>query len=207
MSVLRFTLLADGSSDRVLVPILRWMLGQHHGAHDWIGQTANLQALPRPPRGLPDRIAAAAEFFPADVLFVHRDAERESPDRRREEVGQAVEALPAAGRPRSVPVVPVRMTEAWLLISEAAIRRAAGNPNGRVRLALPARNRLESLPDPKAILETLLVNASELHGRRRKKFQFSTHRSRVPDFVDDWEVLLELPSARRVYDEIGDLSF
>jgi hypothetical protein len=207
MSMLRFTLLADGSSDRVLVPILLWMLVQHHGCYAWIGQTANLQALPRPPQGLPDRIGAATEYFPADVLFVHRDAERESPDRRREEVDQALRFLSPSERPRSVPVVPVRMTEAWLLISETAIRHAAGNPNGRVPLTLPPRNRLESLPDPKAILETQLVTASELQGRRKKKFQFATHRARVAELIDDWSYLLELPSARRLFDEIGKLSF
>jgi len=207
MSVLRFTLLADGSSDRVLVPILRWMLGEHHDRYDWIGQTANLQALPRPPKGLAQRIGAAVEFFPADVLFVHRDAERESPDRRIEEVGQALGSLSVPGLMRLVPVVPVRMTEAWLLISETAIRRAAGNPNGRVPLALPQGKRLESLPDPKATLEDQLVLASELHGRRKKKFHFSAHRARVPDFVDDWRALLELPSARRVFEDIGNLNF
>lgn len=206
MKVLQFTLLADGSSDRVLIPILRWMLGRHHGSHEWIGQTANLQALPRPPHGLAERISATIKFFPADLLFVHRDAENESPEQRHDEVAEALRAVSAAALPSSVPVVPVRMTEAWLLISEEAIRRAAGNPNGRIRLGLPPRNRLESLPDPKAILETQLVTASELQGRRRKKFRFPAHRARVPDFVDDWEVLLELPSARRVFDEIGNLN-
>lgn len=207
MSMLRFTLLAEGSSDRALVPILRWMLGQHHGSYEWMGQTANRQELPRPPQGLADRILAAADFFPADVLFVHRDADRESPDCRREEVDHAVRSLSPSGRPRTVPVVPVRMTEAWLLISETAIRHAAGNPHGRVPLTLPPRHRLESLPDPKTVLENQLVTASELQGRRKKKFHFSTHRARVPDYIDDWADLLELPSARRLYDEIGNLRF
>lgn len=207
MSVLRFTLLADGSSDRVLVPILRWMLAQNHNSYEWIGQTANLQALPRPPRGLPDRIAAASEFFPSDILFVHRDAEKESPEVRYAEVCRAVEQQSERTRPRLVPVVPVRMTEAWLLISEAAIRGAAGNPNGKTPISLPPLQRLEALADPKATLEIQLVAASELHGRRRKKFQFPPHRARVPDFIDDWTQLLQLTSAKRVFDEIAGLEF
>jgi hypothetical protein len=37
-------------------------------------------------------------------------------------------------------VVPVRMMEAWLLIDEMAIRRVAGNPNGRIPIELPVLN-------------------------------------------------------------------
>jgi hypothetical protein len=99
------------------------------------------------------------------------------------------------------------MTEAWLLISEAAIRGAAGNPNGKTPISLPPLQRLEVLADPKATLEIQLVAASELHGRRRKKFQFPPHRARVPDFIDDWTQLLQLTSAKRVFDEIAGLEF
>jgi hypothetical protein len=38
---------------------------------------------------------------------------------------------------RHIPVVPVRMTEAWLLADEFAIRSAPGNPNGTQSLDLP----------------------------------------------------------------------
>lgn len=55
----------------------------------------------------------------------------------------------AAGA-RVVPVIPGRMTEAWLRLDEAAIRRVAGNPNGRTKLGLPKLHEVESVADPKA---------------------------------------------------------
>jgi len=55
-----------------------------------------------------------------------------------------------------VPAVPVRMTEAWLLFDEAAIRRAAGCPNGSMPLELPSLKTSEDIPDPKTILHEAL---------------------------------------------------
>jgi hypothetical protein len=207
MNTLRFTLLAEGTSDRVLIPILTWMLMREHPGYDWIGQTADLQALPRPPRGLPDKIAIASELFPADVIFIHRDADREAPERRRSEIEAAIHARPQSSVNQWAPVVPVRMTEAWLLVSEPALRAAAGNPNGRVPLCFPSLRDIEAIADPKYLLHKLLIEASETSGRRRKKFSFPVHRARVPDFIDEWEILLRLPSAKALCDDIAALGF
>lgn len=49
---------------------------------------------------------------------------------------EIVNALPAETT-RHIPVIPVRMTEAWLLGHELSIRSAAGNPNGSENLELP----------------------------------------------------------------------
>lgn len=207
MKILRFTLVAEGSSDRVLIPILRWMLLRHHPGFEWMGDIANLQDLPNPPRTLPQKIATASDLFPADVIFVHRDADRESPATRKQEISDAVQSLSAQPARHCVPVVPVRMTEAWLLVSERALRGASGNPNGRIPLQFPSWRDLEKIPDPKSILQTLLIEASGLTGRKRKKFNFSLQRARIPDFLDDWETLLSLSSAKTLYDEIATLSF
>jgi hypothetical protein len=99
------------------------------------------------------------------------------------------------------------MTEAWLLVSEIALRSAAGNPQGRERLNLPSLGKLESVPDAKELLENLLTEASGLSGRKRKKFSFPAARARIPDFLGDWETLLRLPSASQLDDEIAALSF
>ena len=82
MKTRRFTLVAEGTSDRVLIPILRWMLLRHHFGFEWMGQSADLHELPKPPRTLPQKIATASELFPADVIFIHRDSDRESPIQR-----------------------------------------------------------------------------------------------------------------------------
>ncbi len=153
------------------------------------------------------KIAAAAELFPADVIFVHRDADREEPEKRREGIANAIETIEEHRPTRWIPVIPVRMTEAWLLVSEGALRAASGNPNGRAPLQLPPLRDLEGVANPKEVLKTLLLEASELSGRRRKKFNFPACRSQVPDSLEDWEVLLQVPSAKALYDHIGGLDF
>ena len=109
------------------------------------------------------------DLYPCDLLFVHRDAEGVPHRSRVEEIEIAMQEVRAvhegAGLPPHVVVVPVRMTEAWLLFDEAAIRRAAGNPNGRVSLQLPPGDP-EEIADPKQLLHDLLRTASELGGRR-----------------------------------------
>lgn len=207
MNTLRFTLVAEGTSDRVLIPILRWMLLRHHSEFEWVGQTANLHELPRPPRSLPQKIAAASELFPADILFIHRDSDREPPHTRRNEIADAISSLGLRPARHWIPVIPVRMTEAWLLVSEAALRSASGNPNGRTPISLPSWRDLETIPDPKAVLQNLLIDASGLSGRRRKKFNFPAQRARIPDFFESWEDLLRLSSAKQLYEEIATLSF
>ena len=168
MKTFRFTLLAEGTSDRVLLPIIRWMLIRHHQNFEWIGTIANLQDLPTPPRTLSQKITTTCDLFPADVLFIHRDSDRESSDKRREEIAEAFGHLEGETQANWVPVIPVRMTEAWLLVSEHALRSAAGNPEGRHGLSVPPLARLEAIPDPKQILKGLLLDASGLTGRRRK---------------------------------------
>jgi len=207
MKTLRFTLVAEGTSDRVLIPILRWMLLRHHSSFEWIGQLAELHELPKPPSTLPQKIATATHLFPADVIFIHRDADRESPLDRRQEIASAMRSLPEPPARHWVPVIPVRMTEAWLLVSETALRGASGNPNGRNPLQLPSMRDLEKIPDPKEVLRELLIEASGLSGRRRKQINFPALRARVPDFLENWESLLRLPSAQQLHGEIADLSF
>lgn len=101
-----------------------------------------------------------------------------------------------------VRVVPVRMTEAWLLIDEKAIRKAAGNPNGHIHLDIPKLSRLENLPNPKETLRDLLLEASEHESpRRRQRFQRDIgHCVRlVADYTEDFSSLRQL-AAYRVFE-------
>ncbi|MCG3135501.1 MAG: hypothetical protein HMLKMBBP_03160 [Planctomycetes bacterium] len=161
-----WALLADGRSDRALVPIIELAMREHLRAfttrltefrvHDTRVDVAR-------------SVRDAAVGMVADLMFVHRDAERQSLDVRRAEIG----------RPRGgcVRVVPVRMTEAWLLVDEPAIRSAAENPRGTHDLGIPPLRRLESLPDPKRELRNALICAYGDHGvRRREQFE-----RRLPD--------------------------
>jgi hypothetical protein len=186
--MLVYTLLADGSSDQVLMPILDWLLARH-GVSRLQGRWADLRGLRTSPSGLPARISAAHRLYPCDLLFIHRDAEGAPFETRRLEILNAISEIPAPGLP-ILCIVPVRMQEAWLLIDELAIRRAAGNPNGRQHLRMPRPNRLESLPDPKEILHEILREASGLSPRR--KFPPETNSRRIPEFIEDFSPLLRL---------------
>jgi len=134
MSDLRFTLTTDGSFDRVLLRHVSWILRRLLRNDVALQpQWADPGALPKKPKNLAEKIRLAAELYPSDLLLVHRDAEGQNPLRRCDEINEAVR-LAEISIP-FVPVVPVRMTEAWLLFDALAIRFAAGNPNGRVLLS------------------------------------------------------------------------
>jgi hypothetical protein len=197
MTELTFTLLADGPSDAALIPILRWTLRQCIPLTTLQGDLADLRRLPNPPHALPDRIQEALRLYPCDVLFVHRDAEDQDPELRYREIKEAIEKVEAAiAKPRYVCVVPVRMQEAWLLIDQSAIRRAAGNPNGTADLVLPPIGQLESIADPKEGLYDLLNAASELRGRRLNKFKPFRLVRLIAENISDFSPLRQLPAFR-----------
>ena len=124
-----YTLVTDGTADRVLIPILTWSLQQQE-VTPVVAQWADFSRIPRQ-RNTEERLKTAIELYPCQVLFVHRDAEAQPPALRREEIATALHGVSIG----HIPVVPVRMTEAWLLADESAIRSAAGNPNGEPQFA------------------------------------------------------------------------
>lgn len=197
-SPFRYTLLGDGASDRSLLPILDWALGAIAGfaARSTVSQVADLRGLSPAARSLEDRVRQATRSFPCELLFIHRDSEGQSVEWRIREIRAAAEA---ASITTYVPVVPVQMTEAWLLIDEDAIRRAAGNPHGQARLTLPPLARLEEVADPKSRLHEHLCAASEKTGRRLDQFQrrISDRVQRVAGLIDDFSPLLSLPAFAR----------
>lgn len=119
-----------------------------------------------------------------DVLFIHRDADSAVADSRYREITEAVQRSGYDGP--WVGIVPVRMTEAWLLLDEAAIRNAAGNPNGRMRLGLPSPVEAERMADPKSALRSAIIAGAEVQGRRRRALT-----KRLPNMRD--QLLETLP--------------
>lgn len=206
MKELSYTLLTDGSSDIVLLPILTWLLETHLVDCAIQAQWANVPKLPKsklPKKlSLSDRIKLSVELRPCELLFVHRDAEREPHQNRVDEIRKAKQE---AGKSVPVPVVcvvPVRMTEAWLLFDEAALRRAAGNPNGKKPLQLPNIKKLEDVPDPKERLYELLREASALGRHRREKLPVEERVHRVAELINDFAPLRALPAFQALEAEL-----
>jgi hypothetical protein len=206
MKEITFTLLADGSSDAALIPIIKWSLRQLLKSVAIQAEMADLRRLPNPPHALQERIRTAIDLYPCDVLFVHRDAENQDPELRYQEIKTAMSCLygKSIGHPY-VCVVPVRMQEAWLLIDRSSIRRAAGNPNGTVELEMPLIGTIESIPDPKDRLYNLLKEASELKGRRLKKFRTDEHIHLIAENIPDFLPLRQLPAFRRFEAEVSEI--
>ena len=192
---LRYTLVADGSSDACLMRIIDWVFATRFetAIKAVSGEAADFRLLNDPPKTLEGRIRLAHALFPSDILFIHRDAESQVVSDRQQEIESA---YPREVSTPFVPVIPVRMTEAWLLIDEPAIRRAADNPNGRTPLDLPTPRELERIVDPKALLKNLLMQASGKRGRNRRKFETRVPQKihRVADLIQDFSVLERLPA-------------
>ena len=181
---LRFLLVCEGSSDAALIPHISKLLLQNGQSDpqgiDWARSGS-----------LADKIREGLFFSGAcDLLFVHRDADSDEesrsagPNRRANEIEAAVRDS-GCDIPW-VAIVPVRMTESWLLLDDSAIRQRAGRPNGNAPLGLPSQMQVESESDPKGCLEQALLAASETSGRKRRQIS--------RDFPNDRRLLLgDLP--------------
>ena len=170
---IRFVVLCEGASDRPLVAHLRRLLSSC-GASETVGSAIPLSTIPdhRYHRGSPlarkiqTALTAESEF---DLLFVHRDANSAGYAARSGEISQAMGSV---GRSIDwIPIIPGRATEAWLLLDEDAIRRAAGNPRGRQPLHLPRPAQVEGVSDPKTALRDALAEASGHTGNRLGRFK------------------------------------
>ena len=133
MKRLVYTLRGDGPTDKMLMPILRWLMECHFPSVELLGQYFYSVEYPlkrRPDKSLKASLKAAVEHYPCDLLFVHRDSEGQEPAQREDEIQLAISGI--ANFPAfPIPVIPVRMSETWLLIDEKAIREAVANPNGK----------------------------------------------------------------------------
>jgi hypothetical protein len=197
LNPLTFTLLSDGSSDRALLPVLRWLLRQST-TRNLQSQWADLRHLRNPPKKLGERIQAALDLYPCDLLFVHRDAEGEPRQIRVEEIRRH---LPDP-HPPAICVVPVRMQETWLLFDEYALRVAADNPRGRVPLAVPVVGDLEAIPNAKDLLFKLLEIASELKGRRLRRLNVPERVHRLADLIQDFSPLRRLSAFEALEEDV-----
>ena len=198
MSNLAYTLVAEGASDRALLPILDWLLDQSTSLI-FQPQWPDLRQLRQPVGKLADRIRVAIELQPCDLLFVHRDADHESRDYRVRQIRRSLRGLAS---PPAVCVVPVRMTEAWLLFDEPAIRFAAGNPHGTDGLGLPVIQTVEAVAEPKRVLAEALRRACGLSGRRLKRWSPGDSVHRLSRLIGDYSPLRNLPAFRSLEQEL-----
>ena len=194
---MRFLLACEGRSDAGLIPHIERLVIENCDEKTVEGESWFYYS----PLTKKIRTGLQASANQVDVLFVHRDANSAGAEARFQEIADAVEEARVTAP--WVGVVPVRMTEAWLLLDEAAIRKVVGRPNGRVPLNLPTPREAERRATPKDILANALLAASEATGRRRKRIvrDFSRFRQRLlADLSIDGPVT-QLASWRRFRDD------
>lgn len=180
----RALLLIDGPSDAPLGMHVE-RLALSHGCNLDVVAPDLRRISPAPGHRVSERLSAVLAFDEDfDLIIVHRDAESQSPEERRQEIETAIsEVCPDLPH---LPVVPVRMTDSWLLVDEDAIRHVAGRPSGNAALNLPPLHRVEQIANAKEQLERALVTAAGVSGRRLKAFKrdFGGQRRRLLEGLD-----------------------
>ena len=188
-------LVCEGISDTPLTSHIQRLL-DHLGCHSSIFDvsTSGRRLVDKVRNGL----AGASHY---DALFVHRDADRAGVDARYREISEAVQQS-GYGRPW-VGIVPVRTTEAWLLLDDTAIRDIVHNPNGRIRLDLPSPAEAERMADPKSALRSAMLLAAGVHGRKRRDLarELPNLRNRLLENLPIGGPLEQVPSWVRFRDD------
>ena len=207
--LIRFILLCEGSSDRALVPHLQQLL-LVCGASEAVGAAISLATVRDPGGGRGSVLerkmrAILSTESELDLLFVHRDADGAGYEVRSQEIIEA--SCNAELNVAQVSIIPVRTTEAWVLLDEAAIRRVAGNPGGRQPLELPRPSKVEDLAAPKEVLETALAAASGYRGQRLRKFRrkFGQYRRILLEQLPAGGDLGQVSAWRRLKDDISGI--
>lgn len=177
----------------MLLRHIEWALEQLT-TRSFSGEWADPSVFQDPRRDVASRVAQAVSYYPCNLLFVHRDADGQGYEVRRDEI---IASLRSAGIAiPAVSVIPVRMTESWLLCDEVAIRTASGRPQGGARIPLPSIKGIEGVTDPKLTLENCLCIASEHSGRKLEVFRrgLPSLKYRVAELVNDFSVLKAVPA-------------
>ena len=140
------------------------------------------------------------------VICIHSDAD--SPDiedrlkNNFEPVFAAVEEFGNDVCKNLVTIIPVQMTEAWMLADLDLLKEKIGTSKSNRDLGLPNRIKsVENLADPKAVIKEALRVAQLDQPRRRKKLKISQLYSPLSQELSI-EKLMQLPSFRYFMENI-----
>lgn len=204
MISIRFVLIREGSSDNGLIPHLE-NLCVEVGADEVMSAAFDHQRIGTGSGSTVEaKLRAVLHHEPnANLIFIHRDADRRDSTPRHNEVASAIDAVSPENE--CVCVVPVQETEAWILLDDAAIRRVAGRLSGKVPLSLPKPSQVEFTANPKERLQQALLLAADLTGRKRDRFraEFPSHRQLLLERLPTGGALNEVPSWVRLRDDLS----
>ena len=192
MKELKYTLIADGSSDSVLLKIIKWSLDDLYPRLSNDGSFADFRQMQKPPKRLGEKVKAAKLYYPFDILFVHRDAESANHRIVAQRYQEVSSELKKDDLDRTICVVPIKMMETWLLIDQDAIKKAAGNRNYNGNINLPLIRNLERESQPKELLHSILREVSGRKSRNLRNFNIDKTVHLVAENIEDYSPLRNL---------------
>ena len=183
---MRILVIGEGASDRMLEHPLRWILLENNTSFEIIEPDYSLLKSNGP--AVSERLSQGISHYSPDLTIIHRDADSTDPSERQIECTSASDEFQGS---LVVSCIPVRMSEAWFLFDESALRIAAGNPSGNNSLSLPSVRSAERMANPKRALESALIQASGTTGRRRNKFvaRLGQRKQRLASLIKDYSDL------------------
>lgn len=181
---IRFVLISEGSSDNGLVSHLEAVC-IHVGADEAAGITFDRQRLGPIGSKVADKLRAAMTLEP-----------------RYEEIKKVVQHCTL--KEARVAVVPIQETEAWLLLDTTAIRRVASRLKGTQPLGLPTAHTVEATRNPKELLQSAIVTAADVTGRKLEKLKrdFPTQRQILLQGLSVNGPQREIPSWQRMVEDL-----
>jgi len=182
--MVRSTLVAEGSTDGALGPMLTWLLERHLPQADV--ETTHVLSMDElsgiAKADLVGRMRRALDHYPCEILFVHRDADSEDDAPRYEEIRRAVAHLAPA--PPVIAVVSIQAVEAWLMFHADALFHAV-RKRARVAFDLPPLRTVQSIAHPKQRFHALLRAAHAETGRAASAFRphHADYYIAIADFI------------------------
>jgi hypothetical protein len=179
----RFALTMVGMSDPLIIT-------KKHGNLDWC------------------ILQASQEAKHCHVLLVHNDADRlEYDEARRQRFEPGLHLVQQSGDEvchHLVPVIPVRMIEAWMLADGNALRNVLGTNLDHQMLDLPRRAALvETIADPKYRLNDIIRKINAVAGsRRRQPINLNAKLEPLARQID-LNKLFEVPSYRTFVNDLA----
>jgi hypothetical protein len=204
MDLIRYTLVADGSSDKAIMNIINWLLNDLYPKIPNKGTFADFRNLKQPPKkgDVKGQIEFAKILYPFDILFYHRDAETNKKNIIDDRITEIEKHLSEDLQSKTIFIIPIKMMENWLLFDDTAIKKAAGNRNYNKALGLPPISGIENITNPKLFLHDLLIEVSGLKSRQLKNFNVHQAVHLVAENITDFSSLRQLSSFKKFEEDL-----
>lgn len=129
---------------------------------------------PKPPNRAACVLRAACQAKGYHALVVHSDADDSKPERAMAERLQPGFDLVSKEKYKAcrqlVPIIPIRMTEAWMLADVKALQEVIGTDLDADGMGIPKKAKsVENDADPKKRLENAVRNVEKHHSRRSRR--------------------------------------